>query len=147
MVRNAAAWLLEDQQACCTKFFGYKLNACLGTSYLGSGKFYPDWAGDNEGCLVDSDATPAPEYMHQFGIWFSDTLEMCCARHYLWNRSTCLAATNKWYVDYGASKCVQDCVGPSCGGLKDGFWDFLFESKEECCRNRLWYINFDTCMA
>jgi hypothetical protein len=149
MVKNAAAWLLEDQQACCAKFFNYDLNACLGVSYLGSGKFYPDWAGDNEGCLQDSGTTLAPAYMAQFGTWFSETLDACCERHYKWNLPACkvegLVGTNKWYVDYDSSKCIQDCVGSNCGGLANG-WDIKFESKDECCEKRMWW-DVDTCMA
>jgi hypothetical protein len=151
MIKNAAAWLLEDQQACCTKFFNFKLTECLGIAYLGSGMYYPDWTGDNKGCLQDSGATIAPEYMAQFGTWFSETLDACCERHYQWNLAACKGGvpvgTNKWYVRYLSSKCVQDCDdGRNCGGLAEE-WDFLkYDSKEECCRQRLWW-DFDTCMA
>jgi hypothetical protein len=138
MVKNGAAWLFEDQQACCAKFFNFNLKECLGIAYLGSGKYYPDWEGDNQGCLQDSGDTIAPEYMAQYGTWFSETLDACCERNYHWNLAACKGevpvGTNKWYVRYLSSKCVKDCGdGPNCGGLAEG-WDFKFESKEECCR-------------
>jgi hypothetical protein len=148
MIQNAAAWLSEDQQACCGRFFNYNLNACLGASYLGSGKYYPDWSGKNDGCLEDSGTTIAPEYMAQFGTWFSETLDECCARHYSFNLANCkgeaLLGTNQWYVVYHNSKCVQDCVGPNCGGLAER-WDVKFESKKDCCHKRMWW-NYNTCM-
>jgi hypothetical protein len=49
MVKNGAAWLFEDQQACCTSFFSFNLKECLGIALLGSRKYYPDWTGDNKG--------------------------------------------------------------------------------------------------
>jgi hypothetical protein len=150
MVTHAAYWLVEDQQTCCTKFFDYKLKECLGAAYLGSGKYYPDWAGDNRGCLQDSDPHFAPDYMARLGDWFFETLEECCEVHYSWNILACkgeaLVGTNKWNVRYLSSKCVQDCdAGPTCGGLAE-YWDLKYDSKEECCHQRMWW-DFDTCMA
>jgi hypothetical protein len=149
MVSNAAYWLLEDQQACCTTFFNYKLKDCLGAAYLGTGKYYPDWAGDNKGCVQDSDPNIAPDYMAQLGFWFFETLEECCETHFKWTLPTCnvqgLVGTSKWYVDWQSWKCVQDCVGPTCGGLAEG-WDLKYDSKEECCEKSMWW-NFNTCMS
>jgi hypothetical protein len=65
MVSNAAYWLLEE---------------CLGAAYLGSAKYYLDWAGDNRGCIQDSDPSFAPDYMAQLGYWFFETLEESAAR-------------------------------------------------------------------
>jgi hypothetical protein len=57
------------------------------------------------------------------------------------------AGTKKYYVDWATFKCVQDCaVGTAagCGGFADG-WNFLHESKEQCCRERVSW-DYKECM-
>jgi hypothetical protein len=71
--------------------------------------------------------------MAQFGTWFPETLEACCKRQ-----------TNKWYVDYHSWKCIQDCVGPNCGGLAKG-WDLTYQSNEKRCHKCMSW-DFNTCM-
>lgn len=113
----------------------------------GSGKFFPDWEGSNEGCIVDSANTPAPEYMQTNpNAFMFNTLEACCTQHYNWNRAKCLLAmptggTEKWYMDYVADKCAKDCVvGPDCGGLAES-WDMLFDTRSACCLAKNWWNN------
>jgi hypothetical protein len=122
------------------------LIACLDESYEGSGKYYPDWEGDNEGCLQDLESTKAPKYMGQTGAWFFDTLDACCDRHYAWNMS-CKGATgsgtNKYYVDWNQFKCVKDCntEGDEACAPAEGSWDIVnaYDTKEECCQKRVWW--------
>eukprot|EP00804_Cyclotella_cryptica_P028634 CCRYP_008156-RA/>CCRYP_008156-RA protein AED:0.27 eAED:0.27 QI:0/-1/0/1/-1/1/1/0/592 len=39
-----------------------------------------------------------------------------------------------WYMNYQIGRCVMDCAnGAECGGQAN-FWDILFESQENCCR-------------
>eukprot|EP00956_Cyclotella_meneghiniana_P019802 scaffold34431_cov24-Cyclotella_meneghiniana.AAC.2 len=54
MVHNPTMWLYDTLAECCAAHYTWKSNECLGatTSAL-SGLYYPDWSGDNEGCLND----------------------------------------------------------------------------------------------
>lgn len=106
----------------------------------GSGKYYPDWEGDNQGCIIDANTTLAPEYMiSNPTAWMFDTIDACCLKYYSWNRAACAgsssdAGSKLWYMDWYAGKCVKDCVGASgCGGLAAG-WDSLFGTRSECCK-------------
>jgi len=78
--------------------------------------------------------------------WYlSSTLKQCCERHFYFDLNTCMGTTvegtDKWYVKYEAMMCVQDCVGASpCGGIVES-WDETFDSKEDCCDEKMWYDN------
>lgn len=156
MAIKEAMWMSSDKSDCCARYFSYKLNDCMGatSSTAGSGKYFPDWAGDNEACLQDTGSTRAPEYMHGSTTWLSDTLESCCNKHYEYAKSTCMGSSSsggseKFYVMWRSSTdvCVKDCVegsGANCGGLaKD--WDVKYDSQENCCSSRVSY-NFKECM-
>lgn len=84
------------------------------------GKFYPNWSGDNEGCLVDNSTSPAPEYMHLYQAWFTDALEECCDRYYSYSKAGCMGdsavGSEKYFVDWGIHSSVW------CEGLPCGLW-------------------------
>ena len=153
MVSNQATWLHTDKGDCCASFFDYKFRDCMGMgttlSSAGSGKYFPDWAGDNKGCLQDMGSNRAPNYMHGSSTFLTDTLESCCDLHYSWNKNKCMGTSardgsEKFYVLWkgGANNndvCVKNCVedaGTNCGGLADS-WDILYVSQAECCSERV----------
>jgi hypothetical protein len=87
-----------------------------------------------------------PEYMVANQKWYlSKTLKQCCERHFAWDLNKCMGiteqGTNKWYVDWGAAACVQDCVGATpCGGVAESWISAsgeLFGSKKECCKKKM----------
>jgi hypothetical protein len=162
MVANSATWLYTDKAACCSRFFGYKLSDCMGTSASsgsGTGKYFPDWSGDNEGCVRDSGSTRAPDYMAGSTTWLFDTLDKCCEQHYNWNLATCKgtgsagssasAGTDEWYVVWGnPAVCKKNCKvgsGTGCGGLAES-WDDKYPSQAKCCSTRVSY-GYKDCMA
>ena len=121
---------------------------------LSSTKYYPDWHGDNESCLIDNSSTPAPQYMRVGNTWFSDTLDECCEKYYQYNTAGCKGSggigSNKYYVNWDTFKCVRDCAigsGLDCGGFSDRDWgDEEFDDKSECCST---YLSWDykECMS
>ena len=163
MVKNEKLWLYTDKSACCARYFNYRLGDCMGTtaSTAGSGKYFPDWAGDNEGCLQDTGSNSAPDYMHGSSTWLFDTLESCCSQHYSWNKSNCMGTSassgtlngsEQFYVLWkgGANDsdvCVKDCAegaGTNCGGLAKN-WDVKYDTQAKCCSERVSYAYKD-CM-
>lgn len=156
MVNNPTTWLYTTQESCCDRYFSYQKSDCMGTSAAAaaSGKFYPDWAGSNEGCLEDTASSPAPDYMAGSTTWLFDTLDACCEQHYSWAEASCkgssaTAGTDEWYVVWDSpAKCVKNCAtgsGTGCGGLAET-WDTLYSSQQVCCNTRVSYAYKD-CMA
>jgi len=158
MVDNMNLWLYDDRDACCKRFFNYKYADCVGGAAAApSGRYFPDWEGDNEGCLVDSTTTPAPEYMSSgANTWLHATLDECCEQHYGYRVEECKgvtapasAGTEKWYIDWADFTCVKDCVvsssDPDCGGLADTYGSSnLHADKRTCCTTHMSY-DFKAC--
>eukprot|EP00956_Cyclotella_meneghiniana_P015505 scaffold23809_cov62-Cyclotella_meneghiniana.AAC.11 len=96
MVINSDTWLSNDRTDCCTRYFGYRLNDCLGSAVASNGTnlFFPDWSG-SEGCVKDNGNTRAPGYIANQGTaYMYDSLDDCCANHYSWNLEGCLGSTD-----------------------------------------------------
>lgn len=71
-------YLFDDLKSCCEKYFSWDMASCvgpsIGTKY--SDLYYPDWEGDNEGCLNNG---MAPSYMMTNpSAWMHKTLRECC---------------------------------------------------------------------
>ena len=157
MLSNANYFLSNSKEECCNKFYPWNLYGCMGTTpTFANGDFYPDWEGKSKTCL-SSDDGEIPDYMLvNQKYYLSTTLEKCCERHFFWNINKCLgnspdssvAGTNKWYVKWVDSACVQDCRGEngSCGGIAEN-WDKLYSSKEECCEKRLFWLSKKACLS
>jgi hypothetical protein len=72
MTLNPTMWLHDTLSDCCTKNYGWKMKECMGASApASSGLYYPDWSGDNEGCLADGNE---PQYSKLILFMF----EHCC---------------------------------------------------------------------
>ncbi|KAL7485151.1 hypothetical protein ACHAW6_010776 [Cyclotella cf. meneghiniana] len=150
MIQQAELWLFELQEDCCTRFYSYDMARCMGSK--ATGKFFPDWSGDNEGCRLDGGSDRAPSYMLRSKMWLYDTIDQCCEVHFRYKLMDCKGTsppgTNKWYVDWPTFKCVQDCSLGSktdCGGL-GGSWDILYDTRQKCCQERVGF-NYKNCMA
>jgi hypothetical protein len=146
MVDNAAAWLYTDRDACCERYFPYKINSCKGSSNaVATGKYFPDWEGNNVGCLKDQTSTPAPAYMAGNGLFLFDTIDECCAQHFGYREAECKgsassAGTNKWWIDWTANTCMKDCAtGPDCKLAEFYGKNNLHTNKESCCRTHMPY--------
>ena len=46
---------------------------------------------------------------------------------------------NEWYVEYDIMTCVQNSDDSAEA------WDHLFDTKQACCRDRLWYAE-ESCL-
>ena len=183
MVNYESQWLYDEQEKCCKtvsstsavkrlmfnmlkaqtyhsyfgtiQYFEYKLNSCMGSSStVATGKYYPDWSGNSEGCLIDNSTTPAPEYMHASQGWFTNDLEKCCDTYYFYNKAGCMGSSavgsEKYFVNWDTFKCVKDCPvgsGTDCGGLSDRDWnDEEFADKKTCCSTAVGW-DYKNCMA
>lgn len=91
--------------------------------------------------------------------FFQPSLESCCDQYYGWAKTQCMIdgganaaayVTGHYYVDWESSSCKQDCVkdtpGKNCGGLKQG-WQETYEDAEDCCNERLFWVNEKACVA
>lgn len=155
MVKKLTNYLYSDQGDCCKLHFGWKFAACMGSSnsYAGSGKYFPDWFGENKACIQGTGSTLAPDYMQGSTTWLFDDLESCCEEHYSYSRKTCMGSSggsDHFYVTYltgGRAVCVKDCVeasGTDCGGLAES-WDDKVDTQEKCCSEKVGY-KFKDCM-
>lgn len=85
------------------------------------------------------------------------SLDDCCEANVSWDKDSCIhdsrgtqaTGTNKYYVDWSLSQCVQDCpdaglVGSSCGGIAKA-WDVLYADSSACC-NRLSWLSRSKCI-
>eukprot|EP00804_Cyclotella_cryptica_P017072 CCRYP_003317-RA/>CCRYP_003317-RA protein AED:0.06 eAED:0.06 QI:0/1/0.5/1/1/1/2/198/460 len=147
MAQNPTMWLHDTLSSCCTKNYGWKMSECMNGGNApapspGSGLYYPDWTGSNEGCLNDGNE---PDYMAANPtLWMHSTLDSCCKKNYSYNLSSCTGAAAssgslKWYMSWDAKKCVQDCVGAApCGGAANS-WDLTYDTQSKCCSERMWW--------
>lgn len=85
------SFLFETKEECCDAHFSWGFSVCMGTKFVSSMKFFPDFDGANEGCLADEGSTVAPEWMRSMSEWMLfDTVEECCDRHYSWSKAACM---------------------------------------------------------
>ena len=143
MIVHKEYYLSRTREECCKQYYDWDYYECTGTlPELTNGNFYPDWSDYSDPTCRNNDKMPA--YMLRNQEWyFSDSLKKCCERHFEYNMNKCMGTsavgTQKWYVNYTAGTCVQDCVGASpCGGIAES-WDELFGNKRDCCKAKLWW--------
>lgn len=150
-------YLFEYLEDCCARHYSWDYNTCAGIATTavgpdGNALYYPDWEGENKSCKNDG---AQPTYMsNNVDAWMFADLETCCTARYSWNLDECMGAsataavgTNKWFVDYENSKCVQDCVGAApCGGLAEA-WDTTFDDAAACCAGKLGWLKDTACEA
>jgi hypothetical protein len=143
--KDPTSLFFDDLDSCCAKHYKYDLVGCMGSKAPNNltGKYYPDWSGKNEGCLIHTESHPAPSYLHGSPGTFFDNLQECCTKNYSYKLDSCLGTStaadvvgsNKWYLDWGRLKCVQDCPkknGEDCGGLAN-VGSTLYKNERQCC--------------
>ena len=93
----------------------------------------------------------------EYSLTIYATPEECCQKMFGWlNTDICVAMSNgaahfsdQWYVDWVSMKCVKDCDpndGMPCGG-SPAISVTLYESAELCCKNKLFWIGTNNCVA
>ncbi len=156
MAANPTAWLHPSREACCTIYFNWNFNNCMGITVTALGKYYPNWDQQVEGnvCLFDEDVM-APEYMMlNPALYMHSTKESCCSKFYSWDYNTCMGIvttpappSNKWYVNFDTSRCVKDCPagGELCGGPVPSS-STLYDTVDACCARITW-VPSNVCTA
>jgi len=144
MLQFAQYFLSNSIEECCEKFYYWDYYGCTGTSPPRSGDYYPDWSIVSSYTCVNDEKMPKYMLTNDNQNWYLfKTLKECCERHFKWDVNKCMGTTNqgtgKWYANYGAGGCTQDCAGASpCGGVAES-WDDKFSTKKECCKAKFWY--------
>lgn len=144
MAANPGEWLSTTLQKCCQKYFnGYYHDQCLGLHPPTAGNcaqmlYYPDWQGDNDGCL---DNGQEPLYMLQNKDYFlSNSLQECCEKFYSWDLYTCtgtppVLTNGEYYPDWENGGGEDDCTkeGEIPLYMLSNQKYYLSPTLEECC--------------
>ncbi|KAL3798157.1 hypothetical protein HJC23_005718 [Cyclotella cryptica] len=148
IANNPTLWMYKTLSECCKVTIAGSSPKCMSAATAptptasvplpGSGLYYPDWEGANTGCLNDGQE---PEYMASNPtLWMYTTLSECCEMNYAWSLSRCdpskFTQSNRWCMSWSSNKCVQGCES----------WDYKYNSKIECCTQRMWWDK-TACMA
>jgi len=120
--------------------------------------WYPKWETNENTCSNDGHYEP---YMKKSNF-VKGTLEECCNTYYSWAFDECMvlggadqsSASNLdyFYVDYYSNSCKQSCFKKdgtdtkNCGGIAPK-WMQTFKTSEECCINKLFWLDQGTCVA
>jgi len=151
MLSNYASFLSSTREECCLKFYSWNYDSCAGITPATSNKFYPDWITNTFTCLNDGNM---PKYMlvpENTDWYLSETKANCCDRFYSSAKERCMGnvpdegaiasseEVNEWYVKYDIMTCVQNSDDSAEA------WDHLFDTKQACCHDRLWYAE-ESCL-
>jgi len=169
---RAGVTFFDDVTDCCAnKFQWYQQDLCKALSEVGPGNSATTnlWyfkSGDNKRCVQDCPtATASPQCAGNptnFGEPMYDSAEDCCSAKLAWidkdqckvqseSGSDSSVASNKWYADYGAKGCAQDCEssqGGGCTGVVSSTTGLaMFDDVEDCCADRFGYMDEALCKA
>jgi len=169
---TANAILHETAEACCAAHLGsVDADQCETSSETGvaaadatptaTGEFYADYSITPALCVRDCESSGGVGcgglYPRNAGVTSYDDAEDCCKNKFGWyqldlctvlSNSAGASHTDLWYADQGDGVCHKDCDdsgNPSCGGTPTDFSQPMYDSAEECCREKLGWINEDTC--
>lgn len=158
MLQNRRAWMSDNKEACCTKYYTWAVGHCMGGTVMqgvdASLVWYPDWLGGSSDCV--DDLTKVPEYMLQNRVaWMYADKESCCKKYYGYNVASCMgddfvqSGVVEWYVDWTSEECVKSCPlsnsDTKCGGYR-ATWQPSYESVTACCKKLHW-IPTAECLA
>ena len=76
MKLNPTSWMVLTLDECCTRYYGWSYDECMGTSGVSTGLHFSDWdvAGSIK-CIASNDE---PKYMkNNADAWMYETVEMC----------------------------------------------------------------------
>ena len=157
--------LFKTSEECCENRLSWIATSyCEAQSELrtppGTSKWYVDYV--NEKCVQDCDSAAGVTcggIVESAHVTLYESSDRCCSESLGWVPSkeceadathtldTSSGGTNKWYVNYRFSRCVQDCVGGApCGGLAKS-WDETFGSSGECCKEKLSWVSQKSCVV
>ena len=76
MKLNPTYWMVLTLDECCTKYYGWGYDECMGTSGVSTGLYFPEWDGAGSiKCITSNDE---PKYMkNNADAWMYDTVEKC----------------------------------------------------------------------
>ncbi|KAL9179689.1 hypothetical protein ACHAXT_008979 [Thalassiosira profunda] len=150
MSANPSWYLYSTLDDCCTTYFGWNYDGCMGDvrGTCVKALFYPDWEGSNEGCVDDGNEPP---YMRDNYVYYMfANKEDCCSEHYNWNYDACVgrstAIAGMYYPDFGGSEhiCKNDGAQPQYMNVAPEVW--MHTTLLECCTtNYNW--NLDECLG
>jgi hypothetical protein len=167
LTSTAGVALFDDNAACCSGLFSWvDSDLCEAMTVGGyTGKFYVSYADSacKKDCMVDAanpecGGNPAdPSY-----DMFLDAATCCTEKVGFADKDECVHmsetglplvnnGSGKWYVDWSVVKCVKDCPisdsDAECGGLAQSWeiGDGGFDAPEDCCSNKLQWMNATKC--
>lgn len=82
-VLPASAPLFEDLASCCDSQYSWNLAQCNGVTGP-SNKYFPNWDGAAQTCLLDDGSNTIP-----FAAPLFDDLQSCCESQYSWKLDEC----------------------------------------------------------
>lgn len=162
MNQSPERWMYDNIGDCCSRYFGYDIIGCRASDpqFVDPTErlYYPDWEGLRK-CVNDGQA---PAYMKKvYTAWMFEYLTDCCARYYSWqdDYNDCViegggtitaesSNPNGWFAQYSTLTCVKSCESgesSDCGGVAQP-WNYTFNSKEECCKQKFWWLG-SSCLA
>jgi len=111
--------------------------------------FYPDWEGDNEGCINDGNE---PAYMTDNALNYMFSLVVdCCKEHYQWNYHACTLAASTlnrdmYFPDWDSTDNVCKTGGGQPPYMNNSPDIWMHDTLAECCSaNYAW--NYATCIG
>ena len=161
---NYPEYMLYDQswylsltlQDCCQRFYHWKLDECLGDDYdvyvgsagnalLAAGASLSTDGGSTTMSAGDGPSSGGAMIISAgFGTVTIGSGASTSASG--GDIPLTVGSVEKWYPNWTADTCVQDCEGASpCGGAAES-WDDLYSSRDQCCSMRFSW-NKDKCMG
>lgn len=149
MEANPRDYLMSTLAVCCKTYFGWNYDACVGKlrGTCSRALFYPDFEGDNEGCVDDGNE---PAYMTDNHVdYMFSQLDDCCTTFFNWNFDECAGATSSanvgmYYPDFDddANICKNNGNQPKYMNSSPTSW--MHDTLAACCKtNYQW--NYDAC--
>lgn len=158
MTNNAMSYLFMLIEDCCEEHYSWNYDDCVGKkSSQNSALYFPDWEGDNDGCI---NGGKQPKYMNNApDVWMHESLADCCGTNYAWKYDECTSAgatpgsapsptpgSGLYYPDWvgGKSVCSNDGGQPAYMSIAPSLW--MHATAEACCtKNFNW--NYDGCIG
>jgi len=153
MSADPSQYLSSTLDKCCSSFFPWNYEACLGIGGRGvcaRSLWYPDWEGSNVGCIDDGNE---PKYMTDNPVDFLySSLEDCCQQNYSYDLPTCTRSAenpNKdlWYPNWDDESWGEESEVCKTGGGQPTYMNgvYLYATVEDCCQKHYgWKVN--TCI-
>jgi hypothetical protein len=129
----AGAPLYTDRSTCCSSHYSWNSNECNGVASGPSNKYFPNWNGAPNVCLLDDGSNTLPA-----GAPLYSDISTCCTTHYGWNLNECLGIvlgpSNKYFPNWSGAPdvCLLDDGSHT---VPDGAP--MYGTLTDCCEYRL----------